>query len=254
MLNSFYWAIITLSTIGYGDVVPTIPLAKYFTISVAITQVFLLGYLITVVSATVTEASQHRVLGTLGTDLSEHIIVLGYSDVGRAAVRELLAQGEKVGIVTEEATEVANVRTLATDKQIFATFGPPGRARDPEAGQHHGRAFGDCLHEGRHDQPHRRPQRSRVEPADPDRGLGLAPELKQTLQSAGVTASRLPATWAADSAPRRVSPRSRERGGRPHVDVLGADIEEFLLTATTPVSNQTLAEAEQLVRSGRAAS
>ncbi|EQD80962.1 Ion transport 2 domain protein, partial [mine drainage metagenome] len=33
-LNSIYWAIVTLSTVGYGDVIPTTFWAKVFTIAV----------------------------------------------------------------------------------------------------------------------------------------------------------------------------------------------------------------------------
>ncbi|MFZ1023943.1 MAG: potassium channel family protein [Thermoplasmata archaeon] len=250
LVNSFYWAIITLSTIGYGDVVPTVPLAKYFTIGVAVTQVFLLGYLITVVSATVTEASQHRVLGTLGTELSDHIVVLGYQDVGRAAVRELLAQGEKVAVVTEDSAEVANVRTLASDKQIFATYGPPGeqeilkRVNLPAA-----HSVIVCTKDDTTSLIAALNARS----LNPSIRIVVSvsrPELKRTLQSAGVTYVASPGDMGgrlcADAAFR---PEVANAVEDLTSTALGADIEEFVLSASTPISTQPLPEAERLVRS-----
>lgn len=124
-LNSFYWGIITIATIGYGDVVPTNSAAKLFTIGVAGTEIFLGAYLVTVVIGVVSEESQHRALGTLGTLLRDHIVVLGYSAVGQAAVRELLAQEQRVAVVVEHAEQVANLRTLAREDRLYVTYGAP---------------------------------------------------------------------------------------------------------------------------------
>ncbi|HYA54777.1 MAG TPA: potassium channel family protein, partial [Thermoplasmata archaeon] len=129
LLTSLYWAMITLSTIGYGDVVPNTSFARAFTIGIAATEVFLGAYLVSVIITGVQEEAQHRALGTLGTNFSGHIVVVGTGAVGRAAIRELLAQEEKVAIVTTEADEVANLRLLSDDKHLFVTY---GGAADPE--------------------------------------------------------------------------------------------------------------------------
>ena len=122
VLNSFYWAMVTLSTIGYGDIVPNNPAAKAFTIGIAATEVFLGAYLVSIIITGVQEEGQNRALGTFGTNFSGHIVVLGYGPVGRAAVRELLAQEEKVAVVTNDSAAVAGIRLLADEKHIFGTY------------------------------------------------------------------------------------------------------------------------------------
>jgi voltage-gated potassium channel len=122
---SFYWGIVTLSTLGYGDIVPTNTAARIVTMATLFVQIFLLGYLISVITTAVTSEQQKRGLGLLGTDLKGHIVVLGYTDVGRAAVRELLAQDQRVAVVAQSADEVANIRSLAPEDMLYVTYGDP---------------------------------------------------------------------------------------------------------------------------------
>jgi voltage-gated potassium channel len=249
LLNSFYWAMVTLATIGYGDVVPTDPAAKVFTIGVAAAEVFLAAYLVTVVIAVMLEESEHRRLGTLGTDMTDHIVLLGYTSVGRAAIRELLAQGETVAVVAEEAADVPLIRALAPEERLFATY---GSAADQE-----------ILHRVNIRSAHA----VIVATADDTASLIAAlntraiapgvrivvsvsrPELKQTLRAAGVTYIASPGDMGgrlcADAAFR---PEVANAVEDLTTTELGADLEEFVLTAETPVSTQTLPEVERLVR------
>ncbi|MGI0131637.1 MAG: potassium channel family protein [Thermoplasmata archaeon] len=125
LFNAFYWSIVTLGTVGYGDIVPTTFGAKILASLVIATQLFLLGYLLTAITSAVTEESQHRLMGTYGTSMEGHVVVLGYSGVGRAAVRELLVQRQKVAVVTEHSDDVSNIRSLASESDVFVTFGVP---------------------------------------------------------------------------------------------------------------------------------
>jgi voltage-gated potassium channel len=249
LLNSFYWAMITLSTIGYGDVVPNNPSAKLFAIGIAAVEVFLGAYLVTVVITVVGEESQHRLLGTLGTDFTGHIVVLGYSPVGRAAVRELLAQEEKVAVVTEDAAEVGTLHNLASDKQLFATYGPPGEMEILRRVNVPG-AHSVIVCTG--DDTTTLVAALNVRAIHPNIRIVVSvsrPELKQTLKAAGVTYVASPADMGgrlcADAAFR---PEVANMVEDLTSTAFGADMEEFLLTDRTPVSNQPLREAESLVR------
>jgi voltage-gated potassium channel len=249
LLNAFYWAMITLSTIGYGDVVPNTIDAKYFTIGVAAVEVFLGAYLVSIIISVVSEESQRRVLGTLGTDLSGHIIVLGYTPVGRAAVRELLAQDEKVAVIADNAADVGHIQGLANDKQIFATYGPVADASILERVNVPG-AHSVIVATG--DDTQNLIAALNLRAANPKIRIVVSvsrPELKQTLKAAGVTYVASPAEMAgrlcADAAFR---PEVANMVEDLTTTEFGADMEEFVLTERTAISTQTLPEAEQLVR------
>jgi voltage-gated potassium channel len=249
LLTSFYWAMVTLSTIGYGDVVPTTPDARLFVIGIAATEVFLGAYLVSIVISVVAEESQHRLLGTFGTNFKDHIVVLGYSAVGSAAVRELLAQDEKVAVVAESAEQVAILHSLGNDRQLFATVGPPADMtilnRVNVAGAH---SVVVCTG----DDTTTLIAALNARAINPTTRIVVSvsrPELKSTLKSAGVTYVASPAEMAgrlcADAAFR---PEVANMVEDLTTTEFGADMEEFLLTDRTPISRQSLPEAEALVR------
>ncbi|MFY9716434.1 MAG: NAD-binding protein [Thermoplasmata archaeon] len=249
VLNSFYWAIVTLSTIGYGDVVPTTVSAKLFTIGIAGTEVFLGAYLVTLVIGVVSEESQHRVLGTLGTAMTGHIVVLGYSPVGQSAVRELLEQEQRIAVVTERVDEVANVRTLAREDRLYVTYGPPAdreilaRANVPSA-----HAVIVCTA----DDATNMIAALNVRAIAPGVRVVVSvarPELRETLRFAGVTYVASPA----DMGGRLCASAAFEPDVATALEDLSegsarSDIQEYLLSPTTPISSQSFGAAEILVR------
>ena len=249
VVNSFYWSIVTLATIGYGDVVPTTVPAKLFTIGVAGTEVFLGAYLVTLVIGVVTEESQARALGTLGTSMTGHVVVLGYSAVGRAAVRELLEQEQHVAVVVEHAEEVANVRTLAREDRLYVTYGPPADrdllARVNAASAH---SVIVCTE----DDATNMIAALNTRAAAPNARVVVAvarPELRETLRTAGVTFVASPA----DMGGRLCASAAFEPEVAAALEDLSegfvrSDLREYLLSPTTPISGGAFGDAEALVR------
>lgn len=250
LFNAFYWSIVTISTVGYGDVVPITAAAKLVAMGTLFLQIFLLGYLISVITTTVSEQTQRRALGTLGTDMKDHIVVLGYSDVGRAAVRELLVQDQTVAVVADTPEQVANVRSLGPENRLFVTYGPPADkdilARVNVADAH---SVVVCTSD----------DATNMIAALNIRALAPAvrivvsvsrPELRETLRTAGVTFVASPS----DMGGRLCASAAFEPEVAIALDEITAadvkaDMQEYVLRENTPVARQTIGEAEALVRS-----
>lgn len=249
ILTSFYWAVETVATVGYGDVVPTNPDARYFTIVVILVAVFLVAYLISIIISVVTDTSHKRSMGTLGTDFKGHTVVIGYGSTGRTAVRELLAVGERIAVVTGDANEIPNIRSLADEDRLFVTFYTSGeREILDRVAVADARAVIVCTS----DDTSNLITALAVRTAAPNARVVVSvsrSELKPTLALAGVTYVTSP----------------NEMGGRLLANAslrpdvanafenltsasYGVDIGEFLLNESTPIAATSLADAERLTR------
>jgi voltage-gated potassium channel len=117
LLDCFYYAVVSLSTTGYGDITPITPDARLAN-ALLITPARVL-FLIILVGTTV-EVLSDRYRNSLRVSrwrrkLKDHVIVCGYGTKGRAAVAALLETGyDKSKIVIVENRDAA-LRQAAAD-------------------------------------------------------------------------------------------------------------------------------------------
>ncbi|GIF24300.1 voltage-gated potassium channel [Actinoplanes tereljensis] len=117
LLDCFYYAVVSLSTTGYGDITPYTPAARLVNI-LAITPARVLFLIILVGTTLEVLTDQYRNslrVGRWRRKLKDHVIVCGYGTKGRAAVAALLENGwDKARIVVVESREDA-VRQAASN-------------------------------------------------------------------------------------------------------------------------------------------
>jgi len=93
-VDALYMSVITVSTVGFGEVTPLGPVGRLFTIALIITGVGTVIYLLTVAAELVLEGTLREFFGRSAMekrihDLSGHVIVCGFGRLGRAVVEEL---------------------------------------------------------------------------------------------------------------------------------------------------------------------
>ncbi|MCU7730174.1 potassium channel family protein [Actinoplanes sp. KI2] len=110
LLDCFYYAVVTLSTTGYGDITPVTQGARLVNVLV-ITPARVLFLIILVGTTLEVLTDQYRNslrVGRWRRKLKDHVIVCGYGTKGRAAVAALLENGhDKARIVVVENREAA---------------------------------------------------------------------------------------------------------------------------------------------------
>ncbi|MXR41595.1 potassium channel protein [Halobaculum sp. WSA2] len=123
--DAVYFSVVTASTVGYGDVTPATPLAKWFAMSALVLNVAAFAIALGVLITPAIEARLTNALGRMtDTDidlLTDHVIVLGYGELTEPIVDELTAADVEFLVITpDEAAaralhEGEDVRVLTAD-------------------------------------------------------------------------------------------------------------------------------------------
>jgi voltage-gated potassium channel len=108
LLDAFYFALVTGSTVGYGDVIPQTQQARLFSLSVVVLGT---ASFAAALGALIAPAIQARLAAALGKMserqlqlLDDHVIVLGYGDLTEPLLSELEGRADVVVVTTDEST------------------------------------------------------------------------------------------------------------------------------------------------------
>ena len=124
--DAIWFCIVTMSTVGYGDVYPVTGAGRAITGFFILFTLGTLGLLISAVSEAVMEVKRMEEHGLIGTRMKNHVIVCGFNSMARAALSELVAAQRKIAILCENQQEIEAARDLKTPA-LFITSGDPSQ-------------------------------------------------------------------------------------------------------------------------------
>jgi len=128
-VDAIYYTIITMATVGYGDITPISPIQKIFTVSLVLGGVGLIAYAFTltvsVVTMTVEEIRSGASIRRKLSAKRNHFVLCGYGRVGAAVFKELKKRNQDVIIVEKDRKIVES--ELWEDPDVLAI---PGDATD----------------------------------------------------------------------------------------------------------------------------
>jgi len=149
--DAVYYVVVTVATVGYGDITPTAPEAKWFSLSVIVfgTGAFTVG-----IGALVGPAIESRMAAAFGnmtaselTLMEDHVVVLGYGDVTEALLDEFGDEtefvvvtpdaevasglkGDEASVLTDDPTDESVLRDARVDAARGVVVGSRDDARD----------------------------------------------------------------------------------------------------------------------------
>ena len=114
ILDAVYWAVVTIATVGYGDVVPSSPVAKLLALVIILSGPALLSLLTASMASMLVEKKIREGEGLETIKDRDHVIICGWNDNGEKVLDGILVQlkGTKPKIVLVNELEKEDIQSI----------------------------------------------------------------------------------------------------------------------------------------------
>lgn len=112
-VDAVYMTVITMTTVGFGEVVPLNQESKIFTVFLILASVVIMGYALSVITEyilsknNVEELKQRKMQKNIDS-FKNHVVICGYGRNGKQAARKLLAHNKQF-VVIERNKEIEEI-------------------------------------------------------------------------------------------------------------------------------------------------
>jgi len=142
-IDAVYMTVITVTTVGFGEVQPLDPQAKIFTVFLILTSVVIVGYAFKIITEYIISRNdiselKHKKMQKQIDSLSNHIIICGFGRNGKQAAKKLLMH-KRSFVVIESNKEL--IEKHQNDTILFVW----GNANEDEVLQLAGVGRAECL-------------------------------------------------------------------------------------------------------------
>ena len=103
-IDAFYMTVITMTTVGFGEVSPLDDQSKIFTIFLILASVVIVGYALSIITEYIlskndVEELKHKKMQKKIESFKNHIVICGYGRNGKQAARKLMAYKKKFVVI-----------------------------------------------------------------------------------------------------------------------------------------------------------
>lgn len=120
--DALWYSVVTLTTVGYGDMYPVSPAGRIFGYLFVIASIGVLGYLIGQLTALINNIREQRQFGFKGTNFTNHVIIIGWNRFAQAITDNLMHTSTKLAVVTDNRDDLAMVKNTYPAKSVFVLF------------------------------------------------------------------------------------------------------------------------------------
>ena len=89
LYDAIWWSTVTLTSVGYGDLVPTTEGGRIIGFTFLFGSLTLFGVIIGQISSIMTNIKESRRLGQFGTHLRHHALIVGWNSFGKTVTDQL---------------------------------------------------------------------------------------------------------------------------------------------------------------------
>ena len=120
--NAFWYSLVTLTTVGYGDIFPATVYGRYISLIFILTSIGIFGILIGQLTTLMTTIKENKKLGYSGTSFSNHAVIIGWNEFGWHVVDQLVGVGRRIAVITNKRDDVDLIREKYNSKNVFVLY------------------------------------------------------------------------------------------------------------------------------------
>jgi len=120
--DAFWYLLVTLSTIGYGDYYPITFFGKIIGIIFILTSLGVMGYLISKLSIKINKYMEDKKAGLFGTKMENHIVIIGYDKFSNHIMKQIVLTGIKVAVVTNKREDLDTIALSFKEDDVFTLY------------------------------------------------------------------------------------------------------------------------------------
>jgi len=135
-VDALYMTVITIATVGYGEVIPLNAAGKLFTVFLILTSLGVIAFSLSVITEYIVNKSnpkliEQKKIQKMISNIENHVIICGYGRNGKQAARKLLAhnrpfivvEGDKDVVDKFQSIEIPMIHGDAIDDAIMREAG-----------------------------------------------------------------------------------------------------------------------------------
>ena len=124
MWEGIWYSVVTISSVGYGDYVPSTGYGKVIGFIFVMASIGLYGFIVSKLTEYVRIINENKHMGLNGTDFTNHTVIVGWDSYSKAVADQLVEVGYKIAIITrnKENLDLIYEHFSNDDKHVFVLF------------------------------------------------------------------------------------------------------------------------------------
>ena len=120
--SAVWYVVATLTTVGYGDVVPVTYWGRMLGIIFLLSSLGVYGFIIGQIANFMSTLKENKELGLNGTSFNNHVVMVGWNDFGQSVISHLIGAGKQVAVITKDRPSVDIIREYYSPDQVYILY------------------------------------------------------------------------------------------------------------------------------------